>query len=269
MLVDVIGNKDASAITELDFDHYCQRITKAARRYEWSAQTQQSYTRGVMGLLSFLSEIKIANIHIPSLWAIRKKRLAKVKREPYVLPDGVEDFTKAIYSVPPPPKADKTYKQFIMEHAFIAALVSSGGRIGGVLAIEVSKISGTYTVVKSKNRWVRLNFTSKAMEIINRWIAERDTYSPYLFPAIRDRQRKTLSTKTGRAILYRWLNMVLGTRNEIIPHTFRHFAIIQGIKARGLRWAQIQAGHSSPAITAAYDTEAADEVTEAYDSVYS
>lgn len=272
MFIDIIGSKDVKQVSELDFETYCQQLTKDARRNEWSPRTQHAYTRGVVGLLIYLAEMKLSDKIFPqTLWRIRKKRVAKVIKEPYKLPVGAAEFAENVYSqIPPPPAAKKEYQRFILEHAFASALVSSGARIHEVTGIMIKNIEGNRALVRGKGGKVGyINFTSAAMKIINKWITERGRDSIYLFPAMRG-DNKTLNTETGRQILYRWITRVLGdSESEITPHTFRHLAITRGIKKMGLRWAQKQARHADPAITADYDESDADEVTDVYDAVMS
>lgn len=273
MFRDVIGDKDVSQVTELDFDTYCQYLTRKAKNDDLKPWTQHAYTRGVVGLLIYLSKKKLSPpIDAQTLWDIRKAGIARLQKAKYKLPDGVDEFAEKVYAVPSPPSKDpKVYQRFILEHAFVSALVSSGARIHEICKLKVSDFQGNRAQVKGKgDRLGWVNFTARAMEIINKYLAEREAKSPYLFPAIRDGHHhpKTISTETGRQILYRWLVMVLGDKKKITPHTFRHHTIILGIKRKGLRWAQKQARHVSVETTIGYDESDADEVTQAYDEVF-
>lgn len=272
--IDTVGNKDAANVTALDFDVYCQRITKEAKAAKWSAWTQHAYTRGPVGLLTYLADMNASQIMPQTLWKIRDKRIAAIQKPPYVLPAGIETFPRMLYETKPPDNLKpKDYQRFILEHAFVTALVSSGARIHEICKLTVGNFEGKRALILGKgNKYGFINFTAKAMEIIDRWMSEREKSSPYLFPALRMGKSQKLthapiSTETGRQIVYRWLVKLLGDRGDITPHDFRHYAIILGIKSKGLRWAQLAARHADPATTAAYDESDADEVTNAYDEV--
>ena len=274
--IDTIGNIDASQVTAKDFDVYCQRITKEAKAAsrKWSAWTQHAYTRGPVGFLTYLADMEQNHIMPQKLWAIRKKRIAAIQKPPYVLPAGIDGFLQKLYETKAPDNLKpKDYQRFILEHAFVVALVSSGARIHEICKLTLGNFEGKRVLVQGKgNKYGFINFTAKAMQIIDKWISERETSSPYLFPAMRLSKQKKLthkpiSTETGRKIVYRWLVMLLGDKGEITPHDFRHWAIIIGIKKQGLRWAQLSARHADPSTTAGYDESDADQVSEVYDEV--
>lgn len=270
LFVDAIGDEDIKHITDSEFDMFCQYITKEAKKKKWTPRTQHSYTRGPVGLLIYLAETRLSDNILPqALWRIRRKRIAKVTKSPYILPVGVDGFLDKLYETKPP-ASKKVYQRFILEHAFVVALVSSGARIHEICKLKVNDFDGKRALVKGKGgKYGYINFTDRALIIMDRWKEEREAKSPYLFPAIRKgiKRSKFLNTETARQIVYRWVVMLLGERQGITPHTFRHYIIKLGIQRKGLRWAQLQARHADPSITADYDESNADEVTSVYDEV--
>ncbi|MDZ7844531.1 MAG: tyrosine-type recombinase/integrase [Anaerolineales bacterium] len=255
----------------------------------YAPNTEQLYLTAVTGFYEFLAAERLAEVNLPRLRMLIKRRSRRPGQRLPQFPKGdledVIDYAKRLHQQPAEGKRRRL--QLLRDRAFILTLADTGLRVHEACNLRRGDLDwneAKAVVVGKGNRQAVIRFSRRAINALQDYLqarAEMDgafgrALSSLPLFARHDRgagsRVEPISTTTGRNIVNHRVRETLGPKavGTITPHSFRHYFVTEVLQGSGgnLKLAQKLARHKNIQVTQRYAHLSDDELDRGYWEVF-
>ena len=255
----------------------------------YSPNTEQLYLTAATGFYEYLAAEKLADINLPRLRMLIKRRSRKTgQRLPQFPKDDINkvlSYAKSLNMTPVDSKRQRL--QLLRDRAFILTLADTGLRVHEACNLRRGDLDwqeGKAVIIGKGNQEAVVRFSTRALTALRDYIntrAEidgaygRSLTSLPLF-ARHDlgagERVEPISTTTGRNIITQRVREALGedAAGTITPHSFRHFFVTEVLQGSGgnIKLAQKLARHKNIQVTQRYAHLSDEELDKGYYDIF-
>lgn len=255
----------------------------------YAPNTEQLYLTAVTGFYEYLAAEKLAEINLPRLRMLIKRRSRRPGQRLPQFPksdlEDVIDYAKTLNQQPA--EVMRGRLQLLRDRAFILTLADTGLRVHEACNLRRGDLDwneAKAVVVGKGNRQAVIRFSLRALNALRDYLqarAEMDgafgrSLSSLPLFARHDRgagsRVEPISTTTGRNIVNHRVREALGPRavGTITPHSFRHYFVTEVLQGSGgnLKLAQKLARHKNIQVTQRYAHLSDDELDRGYWEIF-
>lgn len=255
----------------------------------YAPATERLYLTAVMGWYEHLAAERIADINLPRLRLLIKRRArrpgVRLPQFPRREIERVLDAADRLVLVPTDDERERL--RALRDRAFLLTLADTGLRVHEACSMRRGDLDiheGRALLVGKGDRQAVVRFSQRCLRALKDYIAARAaldgasgrplTALPVFARHDLGAGRKVLpmTTTTGRAIVHLRVREALGgeVREAITPHTFRHYFVTTVLRASGgnLKLAQELARHRNIAVTQRYAHLSDDELDRGYYEIF-
>lgn len=260
----------------------------AAALKNHAPSSERLYLTAVTGFYEYLSAEKIADINLPRIHLLIKKRARRPgQRLPQFPANAIDKIIEYMESLSNLSATDDIARlRNLRDRAFLLTLADTGLRVHEACNLRRGDIDwheGRAIIIGKGNREDIIRFSSRSLEAIQRYLQERaaldgatgKSLSALPLFARHDKgvgkRTKSMTTTTGRNIVTARVIEVLGNgaKGSITPHSFRHYFVTRVLLASGnLKLAQELARHRNIAVTQRYAHLSNDELDKGYWEIF-
>ncbi len=261
----------------------------AADLKSYSPNTEQLYLTSATGFYEFLAAEKLADINLPRLRMLIKRRSRRAaQRLPQFPKQDIKQviiYAQSLSTLPVENKRQRLGN--LRDRAFIITLADTGLRVHEACNLRRGDIDwqeGKAIIVGKGNREAVVRFSTRALTALRDYIntrAEidgaygRSLSSLPLFarhdPGVGSRV-EAISTTTGRNIIKQRVIESLGesAAGTITPHSFRHYFVTEVLQGSGgnIKLAQKLARHKNIQVTQRYAHLSDEELDKGYYEIF-
>jgi site-specific recombinase XerD len=261
----------------------------AADLKSYSPNTEQLYLTAATGFYEFLASEKLAEINLPRLRMLIKRRARRTGQRLPQFPKEdiyqVLNYAQSLSMVPAETKRSRL--QLLRDRAFIITLADTGLRVHEACNLRRGDLDwqeGKAVIIGKGNQEAVVRFSTRALKALRDYIntrAEidgaygRSLTSLPLFArhdlGAGDRV-EPISTTTGRNIISQRVVEALGesAAGTITPHSFRHFFVTEVLQGSGgnIKLAQKLARHKNIQVTQRYAHLSDEELDKGYYEIF-
>lgn len=255
----------------------------------FSPATERLYVTAVMGWYEYLAAERLADINLPRLRLLIKRRARRPGiRLPQFPRREIERVLQAAEALASAPVEDEGERlRALRDRAFLLTLADTGLRVHEACNLRRGDLDiheGRAILVGKGDRQAVVRFSQRALKALRDYIGSRavlDGASGRPLASLPVFARHDLgagskvlpmTTTTGRAIVHERVRQTLGAavRQPITPHTFRHYFVTTVLRGSGgnLKLAQELARHRNIAVTQRYAHLSDDELDRGYYEIF-
>lgn len=261
----------------------------AADLKAYSPNTEQLYLTAVTGFYEYLAAEKLAEINLPRLRMLIKRRSRRAAQRLPQFPKGdikkVITYAKSLAALPVENQRQRLIN--LRDRAFILTLADTGLRVHEACNLRRGDIDWQETkaiIIGKGNREAVVRFSSRSLTALRDYIntrAEIDgaygrSLSSLPLFARHDlgagNRVEPISTTTGRNIIKQRVIESLGddARGTITPHSFRHYFVTEVLQGSGgnIKLAQKLARHKNIQVTQRYAHLSDEELDKGYYEIF-
>jgi len=255
----------------------------------YAANTEQLYLTAVTGFYEYLAAEKLAEINLPRLRMLIKRRSRRPgKRLPQFPKADIEqviDYAQKLHAQPTENQRQRL--QNLRNKAFILTLADTGLRVHEACGLRRGDLDWHETkalIVGKGNREAVVRFSGRSLDALTDYLRERSELDgafgrPLTSLAIFARHDRgagsriePISTTTGRNIVNQAVRHALGEKavGTITPHSFRHYFVTEVLQGSGgnIKLAQKLARHKNIQVTQRYAHLSDDELDRGYYEIF-
>jgi integrase/recombinase XerC len=254
----------------------------------YAASTERLYIQAVKGFYQYLAGEKLAEINLPRLELLIKKRSRRSgQRLPQFPREDIEKILEYVNNI--------TNKLFdnpderlraLRNRSFLLTLADTGLRIHEACSLHRGDIDwneGRAIVIGKGDKQAVVRFSKRSLNALKDYLSARSSLDGVSGRPIASlplfarhdkgagKKIKSVTTTTGRNIVKEYVVLVLGDQAEghITPHSFRHYFVTTVLRASGnLKLAQELARHASIQVTQRYAHLSDDELDKGYHDIF-
>ncbi len=255
----------------------------------YAPASERLYLTAVTGWFEYLAAERIAQINLPRLRLIIRRRARKPgKRLPQFPRSEIEQIIDHVVGLSGAAYDDEQQRlRNLRDRAFILTLADTGLRVHEICNLRRGDIDwneGRAILIGKGDREAVVRFSSRSLAALRDYLSVRgkldgQTGKPLHSLPIFARHDLgagkhilPISTTTGRAIVHQRASESLGsdTESAITPHSFRHYFVTTVLRASGgnLKLAQELARHRNIAVTQRYAHLSDDELDRGYHEIF-
>ncbi|HLC04061.1 MAG TPA: tyrosine-type recombinase/integrase [Anaerolineales bacterium] len=255
----------------------------------YSPATERLYLTAVMGWYEYLAAERLADINLPRLRLLIKRRARRPGvRLPQFPRREIERVLEAANRLAlAPTDDDRERLRALRDRAFLLTLADTGLRVHEACNLrrgDVDIHEGRAVLIGKGDRQAVVRFSQRCLRALRDYMSARAaldgasgrplTALPVFARHDLGAGRKVLpmTTTTGRAIVHQRVRQALGAEvhDAITPHTFRHYFVTTVLRASGgnLKLAQELARHRNIAVTQRYAHLSDDELDRSYYEIF-
>jgi len=255
----------------------------------YSPNTEQLYLTAATGYFEYLAAEKLAEINLPRLKMLIKRRARRTGQRLPQFPKGdiqkVLDYAQSLSMLPAETKRQRL--QHLRDRAFIITLADTGLRVHEACNLRRGDLDwqeGKAIIIGKGNQQAIVRFSSRSLTALRDYInsrAEVDgaygrSLSSLPIFARHDlgagKRVEPISTTTGRNIINLRVKEALGEKAQgtITPHSFRHYFVTEVLQGSGgnIKLAQKLARHKNIQVTQRYAHLSDDELDKGYYDIF-
>lgn len=261
----------------------------AADLKAYSPNTEQLYLTAVTGFYEYLAAEKLADINLPRLRMLIKRRARRAaQRLPQFPKDDIQKVITYAQSLTMAPAETKRNRlQNLRDRAFVLTLADTGLRVHEACNLRRGDIDwqeGKAIIIGKGNQEAVVRFSTRALTALRDYIntrAEIDgaygrSLSSLPLFARHDlgagKRVEPISTTTGRNVIRDRVVEALGpdAAGTITPHSFRHYFVTEVLQGSGgnIKLAQKLARHKNIQVTQRYAHLSDDELDKGYYDIF-
>ena len=258
-----------------------------------SPATEQLYTAAAVGFYEYLVAERIVSLNLPRVRLLVKKHNRRAgTRIPQYPRKEIEQLLEHIISMEiQPPMLNGGIRAFhkqlipMRDKALLLTLADTGLRIHEACNLRTCDLdfeNNNAIVIGKGDRQAKVYFSSRAIDAIRDYLDARSPLdcmlngSRHRAPIFARHDRgagwnvQAITTAAGRYIVSEWACVIIGDRNAISPHKFRHHFITNVYKKSGgnLILAKELARHASQSTTQRYTHLDANELEASYREIF-
>jgi len=265
-------------------------ITKfAADLKQYAANTEQLYLSAVTGFYEFLAAESLAEINLPRLRMLIKRRARRSGQRLPQFPKNdilkVIDYANNLISQPA--ENNRQRLQLLRDRAFVLTLADTGLRVHEACSLRRGDLDwheARAIIIGKGNREAVVRFSSRSLDALGDYLKARAIMDGAFgrpltsLPVFSRHDRgagdrvESISTTTGRNIVNQRVREALGAKAEgtITPHSFRHFFVTEVLQGSGgnIKLAQRLARHKNIQVTQRYAHLSDDELDRGYWEIF-
>ena len=255
----------------------------------YAPNTEQLYLTAVTGFYEYLAAEKLAEINLPRLRMLIKRRSRRPGKRLPQFPKGdleqVIDYAKDLHQFPAENKRKRL--QILRDRAFILTLADTGLRVHEACSLRRGDLDwheAKAVIVGKGNRQAVVRFSQRALNALRDYLNARSELdgafgrSLTSLPLFARHDRgagdrvEPISTTTGRNIINQRVRESLGEKavGTITPHSFRHYFVTEVLQGSGgnIKLAQKLARHKNIQVTQRYAHLSDDELDRGYWDIF-
>jgi site-specific recombinase XerD len=255
----------------------------------YAANTEQLYLTAVTGFYEYLAAEKLAEINLPRLRMLIKRRSRRPGQRLPQFPkadiEQVIDYAKKLHTHPTENQRQRL--QNLRDRAFILTLADTGLRVHEACGLRRGDIDWHETkalIIGKGNREAVVRFSGRSLDALQEYLRERAELDgafgrPLTSLAVFARHDRgaggriePISTTTGRNIVKQCVRYALGEQavGTITPHSFRHYFVTEVLQGSGgnIKLAQKLARHKNIQVTQRYAHLSDDELDRGYHEIF-
>jgi integrase/recombinase XerC len=261
----------------------------AADLKSYSPNTEQLYLTAATGFYEFLAAESLAEINLPRLRMLIKRRARRVgQRLPQFPKEDIQAVLNYAQSLSLTPSETKRERlRLLRDRAFIITLADTGLRVHEACNLRRGDLDwqeGKAVIIGKGNQESVVRFSTRALTALRDYIntrAEIDgafgrSLSSLPIFARHDlgagKRVEPISTTTGRNIINQRVREALGesAAGTITPHSFRHYFVTEVLQGSGgnIKLAQKLARHKNIQVTQRYAHLSDDELDKGYYEIF-
>lgn len=268
-------------------ESFITRFTADLKTY--SANTEQLYLTAVTGFYEYLAAEKLADINLPRLRLLIKRRSRRSGQRLPQFPKAdikeVINYAKQLHTIPS--EEERARLQLLRDRAFILTLADTGMRVHEACQLRRGDLDwheGKAIIIGKGNRQAVVRFSNRALNALKDYLNARSgadgAYGRALtsLPVFSRHDRgagnriEAISTTTGRNIIDQRVMEALGdkAKGTITPHSFRHYFVTEVLQGSGgnIKLAQKLARHKNIQVTQRYAHLSDDELDRGYYEIF-
>ena len=268
-------------------ESFITRFTTDLKNY--SANTEQLYLTAVTGFYEYLAAEKLADINLPRLRLLIKRRSRRSGQRLPQFPKAdikkVINYAKQLHTAPSEDARQRL--QLLRDRAFILTLADTGMRVHEACQLRRGDLDwheGKAIIIGKGNRQAVVRFSNRALDALKVYLNARSeadgAYGRALtsLPVFARHDRgagnriEEISTTTGRNIIDQRVTEALGekAKGTITPHSFRHYFVTEVLQGSGgnIKLAQKLARHKNIQVTQRYAHLSDDELDRGYYEIF-
>jgi site-specific recombinase XerD len=264
-------------------------VVFAADLKGYSPNTEQLYLTAATGFYEFLAAEKLAEINLPRLRMLIKRRARRTgQRLPQFPKSDIHQVINYAKSLSLQPSENIRQRlQLLRDRAFILTLADTGLRVHEACNLRRGDLDwqeAKAVIIGKGNTQAVVRFSTRALKALRDYLntrAELDgafgrSLSSLPIFARHDlgagERVEPISTTTGRNIINQRVVEALGEGAEgtITPHSFRHFFVTEVLQGSGgnIKLAQKLARHKNIQVTQRYAHLSDDELDKGYFEIF-
>jgi integrase/recombinase XerC len=254
----------------------------------YAPATERLYTQAVKGFYQYLAGENLAEINLPRLDLLIRKRSRRAGlRLPQFPREDIENtllYVKS-FTIQTPNNASERLRAY-RDRAFLFTLADTGLRVHEACNLHRGDIDwneGRALLIGKGNKQAVVRFSSRSLSALKDYLSLRaplDGSSGRPLPSLplfarhdkgAGKKIKPITTSTGRNIVHERVVQALGDQagSRITPHSFRHYFVTTVLRAKGnLKLAQELARHASIQVTQRYAHLSDDELDRGYHDIF-
>jgi integrase/recombinase XerC len=254
----------------------------------YASSTERLYTQAVKGFYQYLAGENLADINLPHLDLLIRKRSRRAGlRLPQFPREDIEKTLLFVNTITNK-ESDNSMERLraYRDRAFLLTLADTGLRVHEACNLHRGDIDwneGRALLIGKGNKQAVVRFSSRSLSALRDYLSIRaplDGISGRPLPSLplfarhdkgAGKKIKPITTSTGRNIVHERVIQALGdeTGNKITPHSFRHYFVTTVLRAKGnLKLAQELARHASIQVTQRYAHLSDDELDRGYHDIF-
>ncbi len=261
----------------------------AADLKAYSPNTEQLYLTAATGYFEFLAAEKLADINLPRLRMLIKRRSRRAgQRLPQFPKEDIHkvlDYAQSLTMLQAESKRQRL--QHLRDRAFIITLADTGLRVHEACNLRRGDLDwqeGKAVIIGKGNQQAIVRFSTRALNALRDYINSRaeidgaygKSLSSLPIFARHDlgagKRIEPISTTTGRNIINLRVKEALGDQAQgtITPHSFRHYFVTEVLQGSGgnIKLAQKLARHKNIQVTQRYAHLSDDELDQGYYEIF-
>jgi integrase len=261
----------------------------AADLKSYSPNTEQLYLTAATGFYEYLAAEKIAEINLPRLRMLIKRRGRRTgQRLPQFPKEDIQKVLNYAQSLSSHPSENKRQRlQLLRDRAFILTLADTGLRVHEACNLRRGDLDwqeGKAVIIGKGNTQAVVRFSTRSLKALRDYIntrAEVDGAYGRSLTSLPIFARHDLgagdrvepiSTTTGRNIINQRVKEALGEEaaGTITPHSFRHYFVTEVLQGSGgnIKLAQKLARHKNIQVTQRYAHLSDEELDKGYYEIF-
>jgi integrase/recombinase XerC len=254
----------------------------------YAASTERLYIQAVKGFYQYLAGEKLAEINLPRLELLIKKRSRRSgQRLPQFPREDIEKILDYVNYITKELSDNPAARLRAMRNrAFLLTLADTGLRVHEACNLHRGDIDwneGRAIVIGKGDKQAVVRFSKRSLNALKDYLSARSSLDGISGRPIASlplfarhdkgagKKIKSVTTTTGRNIVKENVVLALGDQAEghITPHSFRHYFVTTVLRASGnLKLAQELARHASIQVTQRYAHLSDDELDKGYHDIF-
>jgi integrase/recombinase XerC len=261
----------------------------AADLKSYSPNTEQLYLTAATGFYEFLAAESLAEINLPRLRMLIKRRARRVgQRLPQFPKEDIQAVLNYAQSLSLTPSETKRERlRLLRDRAFIITLADTGLRVHEACNLRRGDLDwqeGKAVIIGKGNQESVVRFSTRALTALRDYINTRAEIDGAFGRSLTSlpifarhdlgagKRVEPISTTTGRNIVNQRVREALGesAAGTITPHSFRHYFVTEVLQGSGgnIKLAQKLARHKNIQVTQRYAHLSDDELDKGYYEVF-
>lgn len=254
----------------------------------YSVSTERLYIQAVKGFYQYLAGEKLADINLPRLELLIKKRSRRAGvRFPQFPRDDIEYILEFVNNITNGLSDNPSVRLRAMrDRAFLYTLADTGLRVHEACQLKRGDIDwneGRGMIIGKGDKQALIRFSTRSLNALKDYLSTRSSLDgasghPLSSLPLFSRHDKgtgkkvrEITTTTGRNIVNEYVILALGKESlgKITPHSFRHYFVTTILRASGnLKLAQELARHTSIQVTQRYAHLSDNELDKGYYEIF-